>query len=653
MYNNIIYKEAIRLAEIGLKVFPVWGVFDGKCGCGHVHKDNPKNIGKHPITENGLKDATIDKGKIKDWWTKHPNANLAIACGSVSGICVLDIDIDNEKNGLNTLLNYPDIEPTVKQMTGSGGFQHFFKYNKLIRSSVGKLGIGLDVRSDGGYVVVAPSMHKSGKRYEWITDQSPFEIAFANAPEWMFEKQNNFVKKPIEEKIISGKRNDTLTRIAGNLRRQGMSEQEIFISLSEINKNRCNPQLDKKEIEIISKSVSRYTPGEDILNEDNKKQKTLVKIVKIFEEDETLRSMFKYNVFIEEDEYARTPPWDSDKKSGDKVNDNDLVEIKHYISLNHGIEPQKTIINEALTICSRRNKYHPIRDYINGLRWDGINRLESWLIEYAGADNNKYIRAVSRKIIIAMIARVFDPGCKFDYMLVLEGDQGIKKSTLVKTLGGQWYSEIPIKEHNKDTIDAMLGTWVVEIGEMAGIKREDIEPLKAFISRPVDKVRLPYHHRSCNYLRQSVFIGTMNPEGDNTYFFDSTGNRRFWPVECKADEIDIKGLHLVKEQLFAEAKVMFDKGEELFLTDEEEIKLSISEQKNRQIKDPWAMLIEPRLNLKDSIYMNEILLDILKIPPERQNVSSLIKIGRVMKDLGWVKEREGHGERKWYYIRKG
>lgn len=217
--------------------------------------------GKKPLTPKGFKDAVTSEKQISAWWSKYPDANIGVATGEISGITVIDIDIKNNVNGFHTLKTQ-GLDPIdwtgPAQITGSGGRQYFFKYKKNIRTTTGgNFFPGVDVRNDGGYIIVPPSIHPSGNPYEWITDQGP-DAELPEAPvefEQMFRKREDFA---IPEKTPAGSRNDTLASLAGTLRRTGASQDLILITLQEANKKICEPPLPDSEVAKIAGSISKY-----------------------------------------------------------------------------------------------------------------------------------------------------------------------------------------------------------------------------------------------------------------------------------------------------------------------------------------------------------------------------------------------------------
>ena len=249
--------------------------------------------------------------------------------------------------------------------------------------------------------------------------------------------------------------------------------------------------------------------------------------------------------------------------------------------------------NIAVTKVTDDRSYHPIKEYLNGLPpWDGIPRVETLLVDYLGADDNAYTRAVTRKTLCAAVARVYHPGLKCDSALVLNGDQGIGKSTLVAKLGMEWYSDsLSISDMNdKTAAEKLQGYWLLEIGELAGMKRADMDKVKAFISRQDDKYRASFGRRVTPHPRQCIFIGTLNSK--KGYLRDVTGNRRFWTVKTPGTGPK-RSWQLTDEdvgQIWAETTVMVKTGEKLYLDPELE-ELAQAEQREAMEQDDREGLV--------------------------------------------------------------
>lgn len=271
-------------------------------------------------------------------------------------------------------------------------------------------------------------------------------------------------------------------------------------------------------------------------------------------------AVFSRNLFSNRDAYTSDTPWGG--KKGAAIKDEDTVIIKLWLANRYNIEPSTALISEAITIIAMENAYHPVRDYLNGLEWDGVPRIDTWLKMFMQASGPEpYLSTISRKVLVAMVARVMEPGCKFDHVLIMEGAQGIGKSSAGRILAGSpWFCDTLPDIKDKDAMLNLMGAWVVEISELATLRKSDSESYKAFLSKQADRVRAPYGERWVDHARQCVFIGTTNA---SFYLKDRTGNRRFWPVEV--GQCDFAGLEKIRDQLFAEAMLEWGLGEKLYL----------------------------------------------------------------------------------------
>ena len=263
-------QSALRYAKQGLAVFPLYGIKNGKCTCGNKDCRNP---GKHPRTRNGLKDATTDAAQIRSWWNAWPDSNIGIATGAVSGIVVLDVDSGHADgiDGAETLAEWEaeqgELPDTWLSLTGGGGAHYIFRQpvGLTVRNRAAVLP-GLDIRGDGGYIVAPPSLHSSGRAYQWDLLHEPDSTPLAPLPDSLYRLMvhNNNSKATFElpEIIPNGSRNDTLFRLASSLRAKGLSETAIVAAVSAENQQRCNPPLPDTEIALLCSSAGRYEQGE-------------------------------------------------------------------------------------------------------------------------------------------------------------------------------------------------------------------------------------------------------------------------------------------------------------------------------------------------------------------------------------------------------
>lgn len=216
-----------------------------------------------------------------------------------------------------------------------------------------------------------------------------------------------------------------------------------------------------------------------------------------------------------------------------------------------GLKVSDRDMKAAIELSSRASSFHPVREYLKALKWDGVDRVETLFIRYLGAPDNAYTRSISRLFMIGAVARVMTPGHKFDFAVILEGIQGKGKTTFIQTMAKHWFAELDGDFHDtKAMIETMQGAWLLEIPELSGFGRADVRVIKAFISRQRDKARLSYARRAEVFPRQCVFMGSTN---DDKYLKDDTGGRRFWPIHCTIGEIDIAALRDEVDMLWAEA----------------------------------------------------------------------------------------------------
>lgn len=303
--------------------------------------------------------------------------------------------------------------------------------------------------------------------------------------------------------------------------------------------------------------------------------------------------LVRMNSFASRIEFAKPAPWHNEHESIPYWRKTDIVQLRAYLSKTRRFNPPKEIIYDAVISYAEDNAYHPIRQYLKGLKWDGVARLDTLFPFYARAQDNEYTRAVSRCTLIAMIARIMEPGCKHDHVPVLEGPQGMQKSKFCKALGGPWYRTLHLDPRNKDTALAMEGAWVVELAEMTHTRKQDVDGIKAYITTSVDALRRPYGIEVEDVPRQSILIGTFNPGPDGTYLPDKTGNRRFWPIRagfCRINELERD-----RDQLLAEAYAAYLTGEPHYLTDPHLVKLATEEQNERTCREGWADICEAKI----------------------------------------------------------
>ena len=319
-------------------------------------------------------------------------------------------------------------------------------------------------------------------------------------------------------------------------------------------------------------------------------------IICILENDPALKGRLRHDEFTGYDVVTGGLPWDP---KAARWSDRDDANLRVWLERNYDITG-KDKVYDALSAVLTSHRFHPVRDYLGSLHWDGTPRLERLVIDYLGAEDTELNRAMTRKHFTAAVARVFRPGCKYDYCLVLTGPEGVGKSTLLSKMGGRWFSDSVTTTEGKEGMEQLRGAWVIEMGELASIKRSDVENVKSYLSKQEDCYRAAYARRKESHPRQCVFFGTTN----ESYFLKGdTGNRRFWVIEVKPELRRHKDLRAAldrdRDQLWAEAVEYYRRGEKLYL--DERIEAEARERQkayNDDSDDPMVALLYKFLDMK-------------------------------------------------------
>lgn len=343
---------------------------------------------------------------------------------------------------------------------------------------------------------------------------------------------------------------------------------------------------------------------------------------------------------------------------GHYLSDSDGRAIAEWAQ-NAGVHAAMPIIQDAILRAAEARTVHPIRDYLRGLTWDKIPRLDMFLIDHAGAydDEHGLTRAFCRRWMIQAVARVLEPGCHARATLILEGPQDIGKSTILRDLfGARYFTDHLPDLTNKDALLQLRGSWCIEIAELASLNKQDAAKIKAFLSARVDKMRDPYGRMTSDIPRQTVFAGTVNP-GARGYLKDETGATRFWPVPIRGP-VDIAAITDSRDQLWAEAFHRYAAGEPWWLDPAQDSTLSaaaMDSQAERFEGDGWDSKIAVYVEGLQEVTLPEVFQGALDIPHAadwdqgRQN-----RIARALGAMGWTrKQKRAGGLRRWIYLPPG
>jgi hypothetical protein len=313
------------------------------------------------------------------------------------------------------------------------------------------------------------------------------------------------------------------------------------------------------------------------------------------------------------------------------------------------LRPSKHLFWMVVEDAARRASFHPVRDYLAGLAWDGQPRIDRWLTTYGAAEETPYSRAVGRLLLVAAVRRVRQPGCKFDEMVVLEGPQGANKSSALRVLAvnEDWFTDdLPLNVESKVVIERLAGRWIAEAAELKGMRSGAVEHLKSFLSRSVDRARMSYDRMVSEVPRQCVIVGTTNSEH---YLRDGTGNRRFWPV--RIEKMDLDALRRDRDQLWAEAAAAEAEGESVRLP-ENLWAAAAQEQEARRVEEPFAITLGAVLGDITGRLRAADVWQVLNIADGHRTQDHNARLGDAMRELGWarVKQRFG-GSPEWCYVR--
>lgn len=523
---------------------------------------------KKPLTPHGCKDAKKDPGAIRAWWKRYPNASIGVATGAISNLIVIDEDIDEDKglNGYQEVTQWEringDLPETVRAITGRGGAHLYFRYtDKDIKNRAGILE-GVDVRGEGGYVIAPPSYHPNGTQYQWEEDPEETPLADVNETVKKFLEIGHtsaLTTFKLPQVIPSGQRNATLYKLACSLQARGLEDDTILQTVLRENQTKCEVPLAEDEVNTIVQSALTYKKGElkvieasgltqrepqftYLLDKDgnptNKIAQTILNAEEAIQYDPELFGKIAFNELSYSPCVYGNIPW-KDGKGWREWTNSDDSNLRSYIENKYGLK-YKDKIMDALNNVIHKRHINPVKDMLEYAHsiWDGNKHVENLLTRFVGAEKTPYNIAVMRLYMLGAVSRIYRPGCKFDYMLILVGRQGAYKSSFLRFLAGSdtWFADNFNSVDGDKAFEKLRGMWIVEMSELQATKRaKDVESIKAFITSTIDTYRTPYERRTEQRPRQCVLAGTSNPVD---FLTDKTGNRRFLPVTCSILPVD-------------------------------------------------------------------------------------------------------------------
>lgn len=571
---NILYQKAMEYASRGYSILP-------------LGKD------KRPLLASWkqYQQTAADDVQIEKWWDTWPEANVGIITGKISNLTVVDIDTSGDKTV--PINKFP---PTLTMGTPSGGYHLYYLYDAAIQQTANTFPQfpHVDIRNDGGYVVAPPSKAeytKEGKKIKG-TYKVLKQLNIAPFPTKLFVKQTT--AQPSVTSLLKGfpdmaggdGRNVALTKIIGKILRV-TREVGVAWELALTANARFKKPLEEKEVEVIFNSIKAkenekpLSGVEFITTEKGAIIANVENVYLTLEADANISSKLRLNTFSG----AIETNYNNDK--WEPFQRNDVISIRSYLmrTYPHFTKIGHTEVEDAMVRLAHHNKVSPPATWLESLVWDKQARLDTWLTQTYGVPSDAYHTAVGANWLKGLVKRLIIPGCKFDYVLVLEGKQGIRKSTSLAVLGGDWHVETVFAPDNKDFFMLFAGNAIVEFSEGETLSRTDAKKLKAVITMQHDKYRPPYERSAKDFPRQCVFAMTTNQE---QYLKDETGNRRWLPISIE-QLVNIDWLKENREQLFAEAYYrVIVKSETVYEFPEEE---TLYQQSLRQTNDPREEVI--------------------------------------------------------------
>lgn len=529
-------------------------------------------------------------------------------------------------------------------------------------AAMNRLGLPADPSCcDSSRLYFLPSRPKDAESYLFeVHDGAPLDVEaiLATAPPDAPSIAEN-LRIDLAGVVEPGQRHAMLKSMAGAMRFRGAGYDEIEAALLAANKARCNPPKRDAEVRAIAKWAAEQPMttlpkdgGGGGGGDDDGDEFLCDKHGHPYNNQANMEVAFrKLKVILRHDDFSGDDVIENLPGYGPRFDDDALINLRLKIDTEFNFLPGRELFRDVTHNVARKNRFHPVREYLSSLAWDQEPRIERWLIDYAGAPDTPYVRAVSRIVLVAACRRIRKPGSKYDEMLILESPQGTDKSSGLRALSfnEDWFTDdLPLGSDTRRFMESTAGKWIVEAGELKGMGRGDVAALKACLSRQRDEARMAYGHKNLCVARQFVIIGTTNEtEG---YLRDSTGNRRFWPVRIQ--RFNLEKLRADRDQLWAEAAEAEALGESIRL-DPRLYEAATAEQDARLVgDDPLVDVLHRALgNRTGKLRISDAYL-ICGIEAGKANQDQIARFGRAIRELGWERQRRRFdGSLQYAYVK--
>jgi hypothetical protein len=658
---------------------------------------DPKTRKRKPLTEHGIKDATRDPAQIKRWLKKFPSADIGVVLEP--DLLVTDLDTKNGKNGRKdfervTGLTIDSLNTPIAT-SPTGGAHLWFRANGIrftAQTEIDGLGIDFCCNSKDGRCVIVPT---PGSGRQWINpltgpimDVPPYFVDFMKRkgtkkassggpqPHQPFTGETARARRALNTacealaKAGPGNRDSAIGKHVprvGSLAAAGELDSEMALD-ELLEAAHRNPGADFKFFDKVKRAfaLGLKSPAPQktkaprtgwvehaMVDDTGQPLMNLANVLTAMRFTPELAGALAYDELLRAAVLTTPLPLTVQAHHASRdplprpILDEDVTQLQEWLQWNGLPKIGKEIVHQAIDRRAREFSFHRLREWLNGLKWDGKRRLNTWMARSLGAKHSRYHAAIGKMFLIAMAARVLEPGCKADYVLILEGPQGELKSEACHVLGGDYFSDNLPDIRSKDANQYVRGLWLIELPELSALSRADIEAWKAFITRSTERYRPFYGRREAIEPRQCLFVGTTNRQH---YLRDDTGNRRFWPILVGAISLD--KLKRDREQLFAEAVARYRAKEQWWPDRGFERKHIAGEQEARVEGDDWEGPIADHFDkygYVDKVQICELgkevlgFLSISQIGTADQN-----RIRRILTRLGWRRGKRINKARYWY-----